>query len=103
MHAEPETRHPRSDCAGAGRGQCCQVGRVDRWTARCHLADAEVVEGSLVRQRRGLVPRFHRYTLGRAAARVRATYGDTFEQLREGKATYDPAERFRVDQNIPTT
>lgn len=33
--------------------------------------------------------------------RVRATYGDNYERLQQVKATYDPANLFRVNQNVP--
>jgi hypothetical protein len=36
-----------------------------------------------------------------AQGRVQASYGDNFERLTRVKATYDPANLFRVNQNIP--
>ncbi|MGH9183783.1 MAG: BBE domain-containing protein [Acidimicrobiales bacterium] len=33
--------------------------------------------------------------------RVRATYGDNFDRLAEGKAAYDPENLIRVNRNIP--
>ncbi len=33
--------------------------------------------------------------------RLRATYGDNYDRLRQVKATYDPANLFRVNHNIP--
>jgi FAD/FMN-containing dehydrogenase len=33
--------------------------------------------------------------------RVRATYRDNYDRLRRIKATYDPSNLFRVNQNIP--
>jgi FAD/FMN-containing dehydrogenase len=32
--------------------------------------------------------------------RVRASYGDNYERLTQIKASYDPANLFRVNQNI---
>jgi FAD/FMN-containing dehydrogenase len=52
----------------------------------------------------------HPYTMGGAYVnfmmdegedRVRATYGDNYERLRQVKASYDPSNLFRVNQNIP--
>lgn len=52
----------------------------------------------------------HPYTMGGAYAnfmmdegqdRVRATYGDNHQRLRQVKDTYDPENLFRVNQNIP--
>jgi FAD/FMN-containing dehydrogenase len=34
-------------------------------------------------------------------ARVRATYGENYDRLAAAKASYDPANTFRVNQNIP--
>jgi FAD/FMN-containing dehydrogenase len=34
-------------------------------------------------------------------ARVKATYGDNYERLAELKKRYDPANLFRMNQNIP--
>lgn len=34
-------------------------------------------------------------------ARIRASYGDNYERLVAIKATYDPKNLFRVNQNIP--
>ena len=34
-------------------------------------------------------------------ARVRATYGDNYDRLTAAKTAYDPANTFRVNQNIP--
>jgi FAD/FMN-containing dehydrogenase len=35
-----------------------------------------------------------------ASGRLRATYGDNYERLATVKAKYDPANLFRVNQNI---
>jgi len=34
-------------------------------------------------------------------ARIRATYGDNYDRLTAAKSTYDPANTFRVNQNVP--
>jgi FAD/FMN-containing dehydrogenase len=34
-------------------------------------------------------------------SRIRATYGNNYDRLAAAKATYDPANTFRVNQNIP--
>ena len=38
---------------------------------------------------------------GEGADRVRTTYGDNYDRLARVKATYDPTNLFRVNQNIP--
>ena len=44
------------------------------------------------------------FMMEEGAARVEATYGENFERLRRVKATYDPDNFFRVNQNItPST
>jgi FAD/FMN-containing dehydrogenase len=107
MHLYPIDGAPQE----VGRDETAWSHREARWCQVIVGVDPDpAMEDAMIAWARDYWLALHPYSTGgsyinfmmdEGEERVRATYRDNYDRLRRIKATYDPSNLFRVNQNIP--